>query len=200
MVILVRTLRSVAQNNASIAWYIFNDTPTPDDQTVRGWCQKRLHRSSLRATVQSGLAEGEMPSRYLWPWYDRHFVGIMCGVKGRRFIVIFKWNSIHWFKKMSVWSLTCRKAYLSDHSSKHFWEFYPQDGGENQLALYESKLRHGHSMYTAGTIRNIMKDGRFSGSCDTFCCNLLVAACRLATCMLPVAAFIHRAKWHHSNP
>jgi len=31
---------------------------------------------------------------------------------------------------------------------------------------------------------------RFSGSCDMFCCNLLVADCRLATCMLHVASCI----------
>jgi len=31
---------------------------------------------------------------------------------------------------------------------------------------------------------------RFSGSCDMFCCNLLVAACRLATCMLRVASCV----------
>ena len=34
---------------------------------------------------------------------------------------------------------------------------------------------------------------RFSRSCDTFCCNLLVAACRLATCMLHVASCYLRA-------
>jgi len=33
------------------------------------------------------------------------------------------------------------------HSEKHLSEFYPQDGGENQLA---SKLRHCHPMYIQG--------------------------------------------------
>jgi len=33
---------------------------------------------------------------------------------------------------MPTWS---KKAYLSENkSNKHFEEFYPQDGGENQLA------------------------------------------------------------------
>ena len=60
--------------------------------------------------------------------------GIICGVKGRRFIVFFKQNSIRWFTKMSLWSLTCQQNVLKRyHSSKHLWEFYPQDGGENRL-------------------------------------------------------------------
>ena len=33
----------------------------------------------------------------------------MCGVKGQRFIVLFKQNSIRSFMKMSVWSLTCQQ-------------------------------------------------------------------------------------------
>jgi len=39
--------------------------------------------------------QGEVTSQYLWPQYDRHFVGMtwhkMCGVKGRRFMVLFKY-------------------------------------------------------------------------------------------------------------
>ena len=36
---------------------------------------------------------------------------------------------------MSVWSLTYEQsAFTQYHSNKHFSEFYPQDGGENQLA------------------------------------------------------------------
>jgi len=38
------------------------------------------------------------------------------------------------------------KTYLSNtiRSNKHFSEFYPQHGGENQLG---TKLRHCHPMY-----------------------------------------------------
>ena len=37
--------------------------------------------------------------------------------------------------KISVWSLTCQqRVYKRYHSGKHFSEFYPQDGGANQLA------------------------------------------------------------------
>ena len=44
--------------------------------------------------------------------------------------------------KMSVWSLACRESvFYRYHSEKHLPEFYPQDGGECQLAL---KLRHCH--------------------------------------------------------
>ena len=46
---------------------------------------------------------------------------------------------------MSVWSLACRQSVFHwYHSEKHLSEFYPQDGGESQLAL---KLRHCHPMY-----------------------------------------------------
>ena len=37
----------------------------------------------------------------------------MCGVNGRRFIVIFKQNSIRWFIKMTVWSLTCQQSEIT---------------------------------------------------------------------------------------
>ena len=36
---------------------------------------------------------------------------------------------------MSVWLLTWQQSVFKRyHSSKRFWEFYPQDGGENQPA------------------------------------------------------------------
>ena len=47
--------------------------------------------------------------------------------------------------KMSVWSLARQQsAFQRYQSEKHLSEFYPQDGGESQLA---SKLRHCHPMY-----------------------------------------------------
>jgi len=73
----------------------------------------------------------------------------MCGVKGRRFIVLFKQHSIRWFMKMSVYDhQLADRAYFSDVTVKKniLSEFYPQDGGESQLAL---KLRHCHPMYRA---------------------------------------------------
>ena len=68
--------------------------------------------------------------------------GIMHGVNGRRFIVLFKQHSIRWFMKMSAWSLACRQSV--SHSDRHLSEFYPQDGGESQLSL---KLRRCHPVY-----------------------------------------------------
>ena len=44
--------------------------------------------------------------------------------------------------KMSIWSLACQQSVFQRyHSEYHLSEFYPQDGGESQLA---SKLRHCH--------------------------------------------------------
>jgi len=69
----------------------------------------------------------------------------MHGVNGRWFIVLFKYNSIRWSMKMSVWWLACQQSvFQRDHSEKRLSEFYPQDGGDSQLA---SKLRHCHPMY-----------------------------------------------------
>jgi len=85
-----------------------------------------------------------MTSQNIRLLYDRH-CGIMCGVKGRRVIVLFTYHSIRWFMKMSVWSLACQQSVFQRyHSEKHLWEFYPQDGDESQLA---SKLRHCDPMY-----------------------------------------------------
>ena len=96
----------------------------------------------------------------------------MCGVKRRRlFIVLFKLHSIRWFMKMSVWSLACQQSVFHwYHSEKHLSEFYPQDGGESQLAL---KLRHCHSMYTC----RCADRQKFSSP--------LLQSCVLLTCSLP---------------
>jgi len=78
-------------------------------------------------------------------WATFTFYFFMCGVKQRRIIVLFKWNLIRWFMKMSLWSLSCQQSVFQRyHSEKHLWEFYPQHGGKSQLAL---KLRHCHPMY-----------------------------------------------------
>ena len=48
--------------------------------------------------------------------------------------------------KMSVRSLVCQQSVFQRYQSeKHICQFYPQDGGESQLA---SKLRHSHPVYT----------------------------------------------------
>jgi len=58
---------------------------------------------------------------------------------------LFKLHSIRWFMKMSGRSLARQQSVFQQyHSEKHLSEFYPQDGGESQLA---SKLRHCHPMY-----------------------------------------------------
>jgi len=75
------------------------------------------------------LTESMVPTRSPFSGYN------ICGVKGRRFIVIFHYNAIRWFIQMSVWSLTCRQSVFKRyHSGKHFSELYPQNGGENQQA------------------------------------------------------------------
>jgi len=44
----------------------------------------------------------------------------MCGVKGRRFIVLFKLHSICWLMKMAVWSLAFQQSVFQQcHSEKH---------------------------------------------------------------------------------
>jgi len=53
----------------------------------------------------------------------------------RKCIALFKQNWIKWSKTMSLWSLIDQQSVLKRyHSKKHLWEFYPQNGGENQLA------------------------------------------------------------------
>jgi len=43
--------------------------------------------------------------------------------------------------KMSVRSLTCQQSVFKTCTiNKHFWEFYPQDGGENQLAQIRNEI------------------------------------------------------------
>jgi len=47
--------------------------------------------------------------------------------------------------KMSAWSLSCQQSVFQRYDSEQqLWEFYPQDGGESQLA---SKLRNCHPVY-----------------------------------------------------
>ena len=58
--------------------------------TAKNRDQLRNHRVWANFTF---FTKGEVTSQYLWPRYNRHFVGItciMCGVKGRRLIVLFK--------------------------------------------------------------------------------------------------------------
>jgi len=50
------------------------------------------------------------------------------------------------YENVCVISIACQQSVFQRYySEKHLSEFYPQDGGESQLAL---KLRHCHPMYT----------------------------------------------------
>jgi len=93
-------------------------------------------------------------SQNLWPRYDRHFVGIvwhnvlMCGVNGRRFVMLFTRNSIRWFMKMSVWSLTSQRSVFSDITVANISEsFTHKMAAKTSWHRYESKWRHWHPMY-----------------------------------------------------
>jgi len=60
-------------------------------------------------------------------------------------MVLFKQHSIRWFMKMSGRSPARHESVSQQyHSEKHLPEFYPQDGGESQMA---SKLRRCHPVY-----------------------------------------------------
>jgi len=52
------------------------------------------------------------------------------------------------------------------HSEKHLPEFYPQDGGESQLAL---KLRHCHPMYKSALSSNFRTELRTQNTSDERC-------------------------------
>jgi len=73
-----------------------------------------IHRVKLRHRIY-----GLDTTAILWVWH-----GIMCGVKGRKFIVLFAQHLIRWFMKMPVWSLACQQSvfqrYYSENISKSF--------------------------------------------------------------------------------
>ena len=70
--------------------------------------------------------------------------------------------------KMSVWSLACQQSVFQWYDSeKHLSEFYPQEGGESQLA---SKLRHCHPMYS------VRAQKRFTASSNIVFCNVSAVA------------------------
>ena len=56
------------------------------------------------------------------------------------------------------------KKYFSDITVKHLSEFYPQDGGENQLVL---KLRHCHPIYICIQPRSRQINRRNTSHCKT---------------------------------
>ena len=49
----------------------------------------------------------------------------MCGVKGRRLIVLFKLHSIRWFMKMSVWSLARQQSVFQQYDSEKIYRSLP---------------------------------------------------------------------------
>jgi len=74
---------------------------------------------------------------YLWSQCDRHFVGqhvVLCVVKWWRFVALFEWNSISWFKKMSVLSLSYWESDVYwRQNNRHFAELAPQNGGKQLI-------------------------------------------------------------------
>ena len=116
-------------------------------------------------------------------------------------------RSDRWFMELSVWSLACpRSVFQRYHSEKHVSEFYPQDGGESQLA---SKLRHCHPRLVNGSTFS----GQFS-SVPFICCeralSLAADSTRLNWTVLwrrvrrrefgiTNMFIIHREKWRHRS-
>jgi len=82
----------------------------------------------------------------------------MCGVEGRRFIVLLKYHPIRFIKMSGMITRLPTKRISAISQWKHSPEFYPQDGGDSQLALI---LRHRHPMYNADLRR---KSGIFARS------------------------------------
>jgi len=82
---------------------------------------------------------------YLWSQWDRHFVGqhvVLCIVKLWRFDVLFEWNWISWFKKMSVLS-------LSQWENDVYWrQTFPRAFPTKWRKTGDiKKLRHCHPIY-----------------------------------------------------
>jgi len=86
---------------------------------------------------------------YLWSQCDRHFVGqhvVLCVVRWWRFVVLFEWNWISWFKKMPVLS-------LSYWESDVYWRqnnknFSPSLPHKMAKTADMKKLCHCHPMYS----------------------------------------------------
>jgi len=74
---------------------------------------------------------------YLWSQCDRHFVGqhvVLCVVKWWRVVSLFEQNSISWFKKMSVLSLSYWESDVYwRQNNKHFADLAPQNGGKQLI-------------------------------------------------------------------
>ena len=98
-------------------------TRSPDDEARNavhaGTSATHVTKSAIHRMKWRHRIYGHDTIAILWVQH-----GIMCGVKGRRFIVFFKQHSIRWFLKMSVWSVTSQW--------KTFIRVYPQDGGESR--------------------------------------------------------------------
>jgi len=74
---------------------------------------------------------------------------IMCGVKGRRFRVLFKRNWISWFQKISIWSYwLTNKAYLSTITVTNISRsFTHKMAAKTSWHRYGTKLRHRRPMH-----------------------------------------------------
>jgi len=71
----------------------------------------------------------------------------MCEVMGRRFIIKTAFDPLAYENVCMITSLPTKRI-LSISNEKHLPEFYPQDGGESQLA---PKLRHCHPIDESGS-------------------------------------------------
>ena len=106
--------------------------------------------------------QGEVTSQNLWPRYNCHFVGITWQNVWSWWAKIYRVISIKFnplvyenvHMTMTNWPLTCQRSVFKQyHISKHFWEFYLQDGSENQLALIWVEITslslyvYGHFLY-----------------------------------------------------
>jgi len=79
-------------------------------------------------TIFNVTVHGEVTSQNLWSQNDRHFVGIdiVCEVKERRFIVLFKYYWINWSKTILLGSLTDQQSLFKRyHSTKRLWRRKP---------------------------------------------------------------------------
>jgi len=75
--------------------------------------------------------------------------GIMCGIKGRGFVVLFRWKLNHFgLRKCLHGQELTNKEYLSNITVKTICQrFTYKTTAENGWHRHETKLRHCHAMY-----------------------------------------------------
>ena len=71
---------------------------------------------------------------YLWSQCDRHFVGqhvVLCVVKWWRFVALFEYNWISWFKKMAYYRYLIEKVTSTDVRITNISQSLPHKMAEN---------------------------------------------------------------------